>query len=86
VQIEGKFGDIVNSGAGSPGASLGAAFIGSFVAEEQVWAHLDIAGVDYLEEDRPTVPAGYSGWGVRTLDEYLRQLTQPDAELALEND
>jgi leucyl aminopeptidase len=86
VQIEGKFGDIVNSGAGSPGASLGAAFIGSFVAEEQVWAHLDIAGVDYLEEDRPTVPAGYSGWGVRTLDEYLRQLTQPDAELALEID
>ena len=30
------------------------------------------AGVDYLEEDRPTVPMGYSGWGVRTLDEYLR--------------
>ncbi len=76
VQIESKFGDIVNSGAGSPGASLGAAFIGSFVDEEQVWAHLDIAGVDYLEEDRPTVPAGYSGWGVRTLDEYLRHQDQ----------
>ena len=76
VQIESKFGDIVNSGAGNPGASLGAAFIGSFVDEDQVWAHLDIAGVDYLEEDRPTVPAGYSGWGVRTLDEYLRHQDQ----------
>ena len=72
-QIESKYGDIVNGGVGSPGASVGAAFIGSFVQEDQVWAHLDIAGVDYLEEDRPTVPAGYSGWGVRTLDEYLRR-------------
>ncbi len=73
-QIESKFGDIVNSGVGSPGASVGAAFIGSFVSEEQPWAHLDIAGVDYMAEDRPTIPMGYSGWGVRTLDEYLRGL------------
>jgi leucyl aminopeptidase len=71
-QIESKFGDIINSGVGSPGASVGAAFIGKFVDEEQVWAHFDIAGVDYLEAGRPTVPAGYTGWGVRTLDEYLR--------------
>jgi len=72
-QIESKFADIVNSGVGNPGASVGAAFIGSFVSEDQPWAHFDIAGVDYLEEDRPTVPMGYSGWGVRTLDEYLRR-------------
>lgn len=72
-QIQSKFGDIINSGAGSPGASAGAAFIGTFVAEDQAWAHLDIAGVDYQEEDTPTVPMGYSGWGVRTLDEYLRR-------------
>ncbi len=72
-QIESKFGDIVNGGVGNPGASVGAAFIGSFIDEDQVWAHLDIAGVDYYDEDRPTVPMGYSGWGVRTLDEYLRR-------------
>lgn len=72
-QIESKFADIVNSGVGDPGASVGAAFIGSFVDEDQLWAHLDIAGVDYLEEEQATVPAGYSGWGVRTLDEYLRR-------------
>ena len=72
-QIESKYGDLVNSGVGSPGASVGAAFIGSFVDEDQVWAHFDIAGVDYYEADTPTVPSGYSGWGVRTLDEYLRR-------------
>lgn len=72
-QIEAKYADVVNGGVGSPGASVGAAFIGAFVNEEQVWAHFDIAGVDYLEQDQPTVPKGYSGWGVRTLDEYLRR-------------
>lgn len=76
-QIESKVGDIVNGGVGSPGASVGAAFVGSFVKEDQLWAHLDIAGVDYLDESRPTVPKGYSGWGVRTLDEYLRQAPEP---------
>ena len=68
-----QYGDIVNSGVGDPGASVGAAFIGSFVDEEQRWAHFDIAGVDIMAEERPTIPTGYSGWGVRTLDEYLRR-------------
>jgi leucyl aminopeptidase len=72
-QIESQYADIVNSGVGSPGASVGAAFIGTFVAEDQRWAHFDIAGVDYTAEARPTIPMGYSGWGVRMLDEYLRQ-------------
>ncbi len=71
-QIESMYADIINSGVGSPGASVGAAFVGTFVAEEQRWAHFDIAGVDYKMEERPTVPMGYSGWGVRMLDEYLR--------------
>ena len=72
-QIESKYADIINGGVGSPGASVGAAFIGTFVAEDQPWAHFDIAGVDYTAEDRPTIPMGYSGWGVRMLDEYLRR-------------
>jgi leucyl aminopeptidase len=71
-QIKSDFGDIINSGAGSPGASVGAAFIGSFIDKEQIWAHLDIAGVDHYKSARPTVPKGYSGWGVRTLDQFLR--------------
>ncbi len=72
-QIESKVADVINGGIREAGASIGAAFIGTFVDEQQVWAHFDIAGVDYLEEPRPTVPAGFSGWGVRALDEYLRR-------------
>ncbi|MBL6689356.1 MAG: leucyl aminopeptidase [Pseudomonadales bacterium] len=72
-QLKSDYADVKNSDTGDPGASTGAAFIGSFVKEEQVWAHLDIASVDKLDKGRPTMPKGFSGWGVRTLDEYLRR-------------
>ena len=72
-QIKSEIADVKNGGAGGAGASVGAAFIGSFVGEGQAWAHIDIAGVDYTEEPKPTTPKGYTGWGVRLLDEYLRR-------------
>lgn len=72
-QIESDIADVINGGIRAAGASIGAAFIGTFVEEDQRWAHLDIAGVDFLEEALPTTPAGFSGWGVRALDEYLRR-------------
>lgn len=72
-QIKPDVADVINGGISAAGASIGAAFIGTFVDEDQVWAHFDIAGVDFVEEAQPTVPAGFSGWGVRALDEYLRR-------------
>jgi leucyl aminopeptidase len=72
-RIESKIADVVNGGINAAGASVGAAFIGTFVAEDQPWAHLDIAGVDYADEALPTVPTGFSGWGVRALDEFIRR-------------
>ena len=72
-QIRSEIADVINGGAKGAGASIGAAFIGTFVAEEQVWAHLDIAGVDLADEPSATTPKGFPGWGVRFLDEYLRQ-------------
>jgi leucyl aminopeptidase len=73
AQLDSEVADVKNGGAGGAGASVGAAFIGSFVAEGQAWAHLDIAGVDYTAEPKPTTPKGFTGWGVRLLDEYLRR-------------
>ena len=72
-QIKSDIADVINGGVRAAGASIGAAFIGTFVEEDQRWAHLDIAGVDFVEEALPTTPAGFSGWGVRLLDEYLRR-------------
>ena len=72
-QISSEIADVINGGATGAGASIGAAFIGTFVAEEQVWAHLDIAGVDLADEPAATTPKGFTGWGVRALDEYVRR-------------
>ncbi len=71
-QIKSPIADIKNSGAGSPGASIGAAVIGTFVDEELPWIHLDIAGVDWLESDIDVAPKGSQGWGVRFMDQLVR--------------
>lgn len=72
LQNASAIADVRNGGSGRAGASNGAAFIGFFVDRRQAWAHLDIAGVDHADFSRPTVPAGYTGFGVRLLDQYLR--------------
>ena len=76
AQITSSIADVRNGGSGSAGASTGAAFIGFFVDKDQSWAHLDIAGVDHLDQAQPTVPAGYSAWGVRVLDQYIRDVRE----------
>ncbi|MEE4329516.1 MAG: M17 family peptidase N-terminal domain-containing protein [Wenzhouxiangella sp.] len=70
-QIESPIADIKNTG-GTPGASIGAAVIGTNVAEDLPWIHLDIAGVDWRDEATPTAPVGHAGWGVRFMDALLR--------------
>lgn len=65
--------DIKNSAEGGrPGASLGATFIGFFVDPATPWAHLDIAGVNWADSSDDLTPKGASGWGVRILDEFVR--------------
>ena len=71
-QIDSQIADIKNIG-GSPGASIGAAVVGVFVADDLPWVHLDIAGVDWRDEATPTAPVGHAGWGVRFMDALLRQ-------------
>ncbi len=71
VQIKSDIADI-KSTAGNPGASIGAAVIGTFVDEDQPWVHLDIAGVDWRDSATPTAPKGHAGWGVRFLDQLIR--------------
>ena len=70
-QIESDIADIKNIG-GSPGASIGAAVVGTFIDEDLPWVHLDIAGVDWRDEATPTAPKGHAGWGVRFMDSLLR--------------
>ncbi len=71
-QIASMIADVKNGDTGAPGASTGAAFVGAFVKEETPWAHLDIAGVDWLDEPTATTPVGASGFSVRLLDRLAR--------------
>ena len=75
-QIKSTFADIKNADAGNPGHGAGAAFIASFVDEDQPWAHLDIAGMDLREDPLPTVPKGFSAFGVRLLDRLAREKSE----------
>lgn len=64
--------DIRNAAEGvHPGAGLGAHFIGFFVSPDMPWAHLDIAGLAYGMDDKPTTPRGATGFPVRLLVRFL---------------
>lgn len=71
-KIKSDIADIVST-AGRPGASIGAAVIGTFIDDDLPWIHLDIAGVDWMDGTQPTVPKGHAGWGVRFMDELIRE-------------
>jgi leucyl aminopeptidase len=72
-QIRSEDADIVNS-AGREGHPLqGGAFLSYFIPDDHSipWAHLDIAGVADTEKDLPYYKKGATGWGVRTLVEWV---------------
>jgi leucyl aminopeptidase len=72
-QIKSDVADIVNS-AGRWGSALTAgAFLSYFVPRDGSvpWAHLDIAGVADTEKELPYIGKGATGWGVRTLVEWV---------------
>jgi leucyl aminopeptidase len=72
--IENNVADVMNSGPTAPGASAGAAFIGTFVRETTNWAHLDIAGIAYSDKATPTKSSpGSRAFGVRLLDAFVRE-------------
>ncbi len=54
-------------------APVAAAFLKNF-AEGCPWVHLDIAGKELIDEDRPLARAGGQGFGVRLLEEWITRL------------
>ncbi len=63
--------DLQNTGASGPGASTGAWFVGEFVSRDIPWAHLDIANMAYGAAN-DWKPVGSAGFGVRLLEEFVR--------------
>jgi leucyl aminopeptidase len=72
--IKSSIADIVNSGGRWGGAVTAAMFLKEFVGETP-WIHLDIAGVAWMEDNKPWIAKGPSGVPVRSLVEYVRNLS-----------
>ncbi|MGH6968808.1 MAG: leucyl aminopeptidase [Stellaceae bacterium] len=64
--------DVKNiSGGRDAGSATAATFLERFV-NKMPWAHLDIAGTAWANKDKPTVPKGATGFGVRLLNRFVR--------------
>jgi leucyl aminopeptidase len=69
--IKSDIADFKNTGGRPGGAITAAAFLSKFVGNYP-WVHLDIAGPAWLKKDKPYIPKGASGVGVRLLVNFLK--------------
>lgn len=66
-QVESDVADIRNAGNRWGGAITAGLFLKKFVQDSIPWAHIDIAGPAFLDDDTYHTPKGATGAGVRTL-------------------
>jgi leucyl aminopeptidase len=69
--IRSTIADIMNTGGRWGGAITAAMFLKEFV-DDTPWIHLDIAGTSWMEENKPWIAKGPSGFAVRSLVEFAR--------------
>ncbi|PZQ50502.1 MAG: leucyl aminopeptidase [Rhodovulum sulfidophilum] len=70
--IKSRIADIANVGGRPAGSITAAQFLQRFIEPGTPWAHLDIAGVAYVNKETDMAPKGATGWGVRALDRLIR--------------
>ncbi|MEZ4516894.1 MAG: leucyl aminopeptidase [Chloroflexota bacterium] len=70
--IDSDVADMMNSGGRMGGVGTSAVFLREFT--DYPWAHLDIAGVGLSDKPGEYGPVGGTGFGVRLLVEYMRNL------------
>jgi leucyl aminopeptidase len=68
--IKSDIADLKNSSGRSGSLTSSAYFLKEF-AGETPWVHLDIAGTAWIDKDRPYIPKGATGIGVRLLLKFL---------------
>jgi leucyl aminopeptidase len=73
--LKSEVADLKNAGDRAGGASSAALFLKEFVGETP-WIHLDIAGPSQSPKERGYYSKGATGYGVRTLVEFIARRTQ----------
>jgi leucyl aminopeptidase len=71
--IKSDVADLINDGGRYATALQGGAFLSYFVPQDgkTPWVHLDIAAVADTDKELPYYSKGATGWGVRTLVNWL---------------
>jgi len=70
--VKSQIADVRQVAGRDGGTIVGAAFLWHFAGDDVPWAHLDIAPVADTDRSTPIQPAGATGFGVRTLVEFVR--------------
>ncbi len=73
--LKSMLADIKNTGPRQGGSITAALFLKEFVKDSIQWAHIDIAGTVWSEKDRGVNSAGATGYGVRTLVNWINSLS-----------
>jgi len=68
--------DLKNTGPRPGGSITAALFLKEFVKSSIPWAHIDIAGTVWSDKGRALDPAGATGYGVRTLVNWVCKQSQ----------
>ncbi|MBC2668896.1 leucyl aminopeptidase [Novosphingobium piscinae] len=74
--IDSPIADMKNVGPRYGGSITAAQFLQRYIAKGTPWAHLDIAGTVWTDKPGRTWDKGASGFGVRLLDRYVRDVLE----------
>ncbi len=70
--LKSMYADIKNTGPRAGGSISAALFLKEFIDSSISWAHIDIAGTVWSEKHKGINPAGATGYGVRTLVNWVQ--------------
>jgi leucyl aminopeptidase len=74
--IDSPVADIKNVGPREAGSITAAQFLQRFIRNGTPWAHLDIAGMVWAQKPGHTWDKGATGYGVRLLDRFVRDVVE----------
>lgn len=70
--VDSEIADVKNVGGRDGGAITAAQFLQRFIANHKKWAHIDIAATSFIKKENYFVKKGETGFGVRLLNEIIK--------------
>ncbi|MGN6499420.1 MAG: leucyl aminopeptidase, partial [Tsuneonella sp.] len=74
--LDSPIADMKNIGGRGAGSITAAQFLQRFIKDGTPWAHCDIAGMAWADKDGRTWGKGATGYGVRLVDRYVRDVLE----------